>query len=117
MKWLEIISLRTSGPFEQKARKYMKKYCGIIKEHNDTRADFYIHDSNPGDFAIVISSHTQDGKVKGTELGSYMTEVLKQYGLVDYNCWLMVDDRDVLKINDKKTRFDDDVIGHADNKL
>lgn len=91
MKWLEIISVRTSGPFEQKARKYMKKFCWIVKKHNLSEANFYVHDSIPGDIAIVISSQTQEGKVKGTELGIYMTEVLKQFGLVDYNCWLMID--------------------------
>jgi hypothetical protein len=103
MKWLEVIALRTSGPFEQKASKYMKKFCSIINDHDETSADFCVHDSNPGDFAIVISSSTQDDKVKGTELGIYITEALKRFGLVDYNCWLGVDSKKVLKINDKKT--------------
>jgi hypothetical protein len=93
MKQLEIISLRTSGPSEQKARKYMKKICWIAKKNNLPEANFYVHDSIPGDLAIVISSHTQDGKAKETELGNYMIEVLKQCGLVDYNCWLLVDDK------------------------
>ena len=93
MKQMEIISLRTSGPFEQKARKYMKKICRIVKKHNLSEAHFYVHDSIPGDLAIVISSHTQDGKATETELGNYMIEVLKQFGLVDYNCWLLVDDK------------------------
>jgi hypothetical protein len=93
MKWLEIISLRTSVPFEHKARKYMKQFCEIIKEQKEMSADFYVHESNPGDFAIIISSQTKDGKVGGTELGSYMTEALKQFGLVDYNCWLGADDK------------------------
>jgi hypothetical protein len=82
----------------------MKKFCGIVKKDNLSKADFYVHDSIPGDLA----------KVKGTRLGIYMTEVLKQFGLVDYNCWLLGDNREVLKINDKKAIFDDDVIGYAD---
>ena len=45
-----------------------------------------------------------------------MTEVLKQFGLVDYNCWLLVDNREALKINDKKAIFDDDVIGYVNNE-
>jgi hypothetical protein len=108
--------LRTSGSFEQKARKYRKKFCGIVKKDNISKADFYVHDSIPGDFAIVISSHTQDGKVKGTILGIYMTEVLKQFGLVDYNCWLLGDNREALKINNKKARVGDDVAGYVDNE-
>lgn len=91
MKYLEIISLRTSGPFEQKARKYMKKFCLIIKKHNLSEVNFCIHDSISGDFAIVILSNTQNGKIKVTELCIYMTEVLKQFGLVDYNRWRLVE--------------------------
>jgi hypothetical protein len=93
MQWLEIISLRTSGPFEDKARKYMKKFCATIKEKKEMNADFYIHESNPGDFAIIISSHAKDSKVSGTESGIYMAEVLKQFGLVDYNCWRLSDNK------------------------
>jgi hypothetical protein len=91
MKYLEIISLRTSEPFEQKARKYMKKFCMIIKKHNLSEVNFCINDSISGDFAIIILSNTQDGKIKVTELCIYMTEVLKQFGLVDYNCWCLVE--------------------------
>jgi hypothetical protein len=69
----------------------MKKFCLIVKKQNLSEANFFVHDSIPGDLAIVITSQTQDGKVKGTELGIYLTEVLKQFGLVDYNCWLRVD--------------------------
>ena len=95
MRCLEIISLRTSGDFEQRACKYMKKFCRIVKKQDLMEADFYVHDSIPGDLAIVIASQTPDSKVKGTVFGIYMTDVLKQFGLVDYNCWLMVDDENL----------------------
>jgi hypothetical protein len=95
MRYLEIISLRTSGDFEQRARKYMKKFCWIVKKYNLMEADFYVHDSIPGDLAIVIASQTPDSKVKGTVFGIYMTDVLKQFGLVDYNCWLLADNKKV----------------------
>ncbi len=93
MEWLEIISLRTSSPFEHQARKFMKKFCEIVKKHNLSEADFYVHESIPGDFAIIIKSRTEKDRVGGTELGLYMTEALKQFGLVDYNCWRPVDDK------------------------
>jgi hypothetical protein len=89
MKYMEIISLRTSAPFEKKARGYMKKFCLIVKKYNLSQAHFCVHDSIPGDLAIVIISQSDDGKVRDTEAGIYITEVLKQFGLVDYNCWLM----------------------------
>ena len=69
----------------------MKKFCRIIKKYNLSEAGFYIHDSITGDFAIIISSNAQESKVREKALGVYMTEVLKQFGLVDYNCWHLVD--------------------------
>lgn len=91
MKRLEIVSLRTSGTFEQKARKYMKDLCKMIEKSSETSAGFYIHEFNPGDFAIIIMSQTRKGQVIRTELGTCMEEALKQFGLVDYNCWVAFD--------------------------
>ena len=91
MKWLEIISMRTAGPFEKGAREYMQKFCSEFNRRNLSEASFYVHDSIPGDLALVITSHIKEGKIKETELGNYMIEELKQFGLVDYNCWLWVE--------------------------
>lgn len=93
MKSLEIISLRASGPFEKEARKYMKKFCRIVKKHSLSEAVFYVHASIPGDLALVISSQSQEIENKGTYWGIYMADVLKQFGLVDYNCWLMIENQ------------------------
>jgi len=91
MKLLEIILLRTSGHCDQQARKYIRKFCRIVKKYNLSEANFYVHASIPGDLALVISSQAQEGKDKGTVWGIYMAGVLKQFGLVDYNCWLLED--------------------------
>lgn len=91
MKWLEIISLRTSGLYEKDARKHMRKFCRIVKKHNLSEAAFYVHASIPGDLALVISSQAPEGTNKGTYWGIYMADVLKQFGLVDYNCWRMIE--------------------------
>ncbi|MGB5218776.1 MAG: hypothetical protein WBN66_10815 [Smithella sp.] len=93
MKRLEIITLRTSNPHEPEAVQCMKKFCEMIQGNSLSKADFYIHDSFPGDMAIVITSEMKEEKVKETMLGNYMTEVLKQFGLVDYNRWLLVEER------------------------
>lgn len=87
MQMLEIISLRTSGSFEREAHEYMKNFCEIVKKHNLSEADLYVHDSIPGDLAIVIISRDPESIMSKTALGNYMMEVLKQFGLVDYNCW------------------------------
>jgi len=92
MKRIEIISLRTSGHCEQQAREYMRKYCRLAKKHNLSEADFYIHAFIPCDLALVISSQVQEGKDEEMDLGRYMAVLLKQFGLVDYNCWLMIED-------------------------
>jgi hypothetical protein len=93
MKWLEIISLRTSGHFEQQARNYMKKFCRIVKKYKLSEVDFYIHASSPGDLALVISSRSQEEKDKVKDLVTYMADVLKKFGLVDHNCWLQIDEK------------------------
>ena len=99
MKRLEIISLRTSGEVEQQARKSMRKFCRIVKRHHLSDANFslsdanfYVHASIPNDLALVISSQVQEGKDMRTDLGCYMTDLLKQFGIVDYNCWLMTEE-------------------------
>jgi len=88
MKRMEIITLRTSNPLKPDAVSCMKKFCAIARERGLSDADFYIHESIPGDLAIVITSQVQGDKLQETMLVNYMTEVLKQFGLVDYNCWL-----------------------------
>jgi len=91
MKWLEIISLRTAGVNEKEALKYMYKFCRIVEKYTTAEAQSYAHSSIPGDLALVITSEKEKDKVMGTDFGKYMAEVLKQFGLVDYNCWLLVD--------------------------
>ncbi len=99
MKRLEIISLRVSGCLEQQARQSMRKFCRIVKKHHLSDAhfslsgaNFYVHGSIPNDLALVISSQVQEGKDMRTDSGVYMADLLKQFGLVDYNCWLMIED-------------------------
>ncbi len=91
MKWLEIISLRTAGINENEARTYLKKFCRIVEKHNLSKADFYVHSSIPGDFALVITSETEKDKVMGTDMAKYAADILRQFGLVDYNCWQLGD--------------------------
>ena len=55
-------------------------------------ADCYIHTFIPGDLALVISSQVQEGKDEEMDLGRYMAALLKQFGLVDYSCLLMIED-------------------------
>lgn len=88
MKWLEIISLRTGGINEQEARKYMKKFCRIVEKYNLSKAILCTHSSIPGDLALIISSDAPENKIMGTDVGQYMADTLKRFGLVDYNCWL-----------------------------
>ncbi|MEN6623244.1 MAG: hypothetical protein ABFD50_17060 [Smithella sp.] len=93
MKCLEIISLRTSGQGERDARKYMEKICRIVKKYNQAAVEFYSHASIPGDLALVIYSEKPEDIQDGTQLCLYVTDLLKQFGLVDYNCWLLEDNK------------------------
>lgn len=71
----------------------MKKICRIVKKYNQAEAEFYAHASVPGDLALVIYSEKPEDIHKGTGLGLYVTDVLKQFGLVDYNCWHLEDNK------------------------
>jgi len=91
MKYVEIISLRASNSYEQTAHKYMKKICKLIEKHDLSDANFFVSDSIPGDSAIVIISDSHDNKFRGIKMKDYFIEVLKQFGLVDYNRWRLVE--------------------------
>jgi hypothetical protein len=93
MKHLEIISLRVSSSSEQQARQYMRKFCNIVKKHTSAEANSYVNTSIPGDLAIVISSSAEQDKDQGVDLGVCMADVMKQFGLVDHTCWIMMEDQ------------------------
>jgi len=91
MQWLEIISLRTAGIHEKEARTYMNKFCHVVEKYKLSKAFVFRHSSVPGDLALIISSETAEQKIMGTDIGKYMADALKRFGLVDYNCWLSDD--------------------------
>jgi hypothetical protein len=93
--------MRSSKPLEEKTIKHMKKFCEIITKNCSSETAFYVHESIPGDLAMVIISQTQEDKFMETRLGNYMTEVLKQFGLVDYNCWLQIEDKQHSEVYEK----------------
>jgi hypothetical protein len=91
MKCLEIVWLRTLGMNRKEACQYMKYFCRIVKTHTLAKAHYYKHSSIPSDLVLVVTSHREKDKVMGTKLGSDLIEALKQYGMLDYNCWLEVE--------------------------
>jgi molybdopterin synthase catalytic subunit len=91
MKYVEIISLRASNSYEQTAHKYMKKICKLIKKYDLSEAIFFVSDSIPSDSAIFIISNSHDNKYKDFKMKDYFIDVLKQFGLVDYNRWRLVE--------------------------
>lgn len=92
MKCLEIISLRTSGPFEGQALEYLRDFCSKCEKHGATETDIYANVSIPGDMAIVISSQGDRGKEAGTNVGVILADALKRFGLVDHTCWFKLEE-------------------------
>ena len=39
------------------------------------------------------ASQAKEGEYIRTDFGVYMADLLKQFGLVDYNCWLLIDNQ------------------------
>jgi len=92
MKRLEVISLRTSGNGEQQARESLKSFCRDLAKEIPLEADFYVNAFIPGDLAIFIASQAEQGKKQKTDVATMLADAMRQFGLVDYTCWLMIED-------------------------
>ena len=92
MKRLEVISLRASGNLDQEARESLRSLCLNFKKENKVKANFYVNAFIPGDLAIVISSQTEQGKKQKTDAAAMLADAMKHFGLVDYACWLTIED-------------------------
>jgi len=91
MKRMEIITIQVASNFERQARQYLKEVCDIIKQQTLLDAAIYVNVSPHGDLAFVIYSHAERGNNQVTDLGVRVAGVMKQFGLVDHTCWLMMD--------------------------
>lgn len=84
--------MRAPGCLEQQIHEYLRSFCLNLKKMNILEANFYVNASIPGDFAIVISSQTEQGKKQKTDAGESLADALKHFGLVDHTCWLTIED-------------------------
>ena len=92
MKRLEVISLRASGNVDQQARESLRSFCLNLKKVNKLDATLYVNAFIPGDLAIVITSQAEQGKKQKTDAAAMLADAMKHFGLVDYACWLMIED-------------------------
>ncbi|MBW1895065.1 MAG: hypothetical protein JRI91_15440 [Deltaproteobacteria bacterium] len=89
MVWIEEIKLRTALNKEEKAFHYlmnavlhMKNIKGLI------RAKVLIHAFLTNDFSLLLVWDTDALEDLGSEEGMNLREVLKQFGLVNYDVWI-----------------------------
>lgn len=89
MKCVEIISVRTSGNFDQETFAYLRSLCQEATENPFLSANLYRNSSYSGDLAVILSRQTEQSNEDKSRLGLTLADTLKRYGLVDHTCWVM----------------------------
>lgn len=92
MKLLEMISVRTSGPFGEEARHYLKDFCRTVKGPLLSEVHLYLNAAISGDIAVILSWTEAERDEMKTALGQRLAYALKRFGLVDHTCWIMMED-------------------------
>jgi hypothetical protein len=91
MKRLEIVSVRTSGNFEQQAYVYIRTFCREAKEPLLSGASLYINAAVPGDLAVILAWQAESSTEQKTDVGLRLADALKRFGLVDHVFWIMIE--------------------------
>lgn len=93
MKRLEIISVRTSGNYEERVRICLHE-LRLARDVSSANIEFYVNENFPGDLAAFLSWTTTKGKPKNlkSDLGLCLADAMRRFGLVDHACWLAIED-------------------------
>jgi hypothetical protein len=89
MVWIEEIKLRTALNKEKKAFRYLSNRVLQLKNIKGlTRAKVLVHAFLVNDFSLQLVWDTEALEGPGSEEGMNLREVLKQFGLVNYDVWI-----------------------------
>ena len=92
MVWIEEIKLRTALNKEQKAFQYLMNTARKMQNTKGlARAKVLAHAFLINDFSLQLVWETDAMKGPGSEEGMNLREVLKQFGLVNYDVWIEKD--------------------------
>jgi len=90
MKQVEIISIRTSIPYEEQARLYLKELHQNIQGSSKVDIQLYANADIPGDLAVILCWPSNAYRNRKSDLGLTLSDALRNFGLVDHTCWLMI---------------------------
>ena len=90
MKWMEIISVRTSGQYEEQAQQFLEGLDHINQEGSETDIQWCKNADLPGDLSVILSWTSRPNHHK-SDFGLRLAEALKRFGLVDHTCWLIME--------------------------
>ncbi len=90
MKQVEIISIRTSIRYEEQARLYLKELYQNIQGSSKVDIQFYVNADIPGDLAVILCWPSNSCRNEKSDLGLTLSDALRNFGLVDHTCWLMI---------------------------
>ena len=89
MVWIEEIKLRTALNKEKKAVRFLRNTTLRLKNIKGlTRANVLAHAFLTNDFSLQLVWDTDALEGPGSEEGMNLREVLKQFGLVNYDVWI-----------------------------
>ena len=89
MKWLEIISIRSS---ESNTSDNQKTFHDLVqmaqKQWPETEVVLFQHSRLPSDFSILIHHRSELLDRRGSEFGIHLAWQLKEYGYLNHTVWL-----------------------------
>lgn len=89
MKWLEIIELRTGYNRGKDLQALLGQLINEVKQDPEQpKIKIYMHSSMGNDYSIQLSHKHSKPDETGSELGARIVDLLKGYGLINYNIWI-----------------------------
>lgn len=85
MKWMEFIKVQTTKPGI--AETLLSFIEGCSRCHGLLDAKVFQH-ASVDDSSLCLRWDTEQPELQGSSIGVYVSNSLKQYGLVDHSVWI-----------------------------
>ena len=91
MKWVEIINIQSAGTnatvsreaFQHLIKNAQSKWQGVP-------VTLFQHSRLSSDFSIFVNHPSTEPADRGSEIGTYLAWLLKEFGFVNHAVWLEV---------------------------
>jgi hypothetical protein len=88
MIWIEVISLRTASKHGVELEAKLQSIIDEIKSAQTVKSvRVYSRVKLDTDYCIHLHHDSDEARTEGSTLGVYLTEALKDFGLVNHSIW------------------------------